>query len=130
MTARRLEPGRLVVASHNAGKVREITELLTPFGVTPISAAELGLEAPEETETTFEGNARIKALASAHGAGAPALADDSGLEIEALGEFNFTAFDIKPYSAALGAVKNPSADPTPALGGTMRRGAPSFRASP
>lgn len=75
---------RLVVASHNAGKVREIGDLLRPFGVEAVSAAELGLPEPEETETTFEGNARLKALAAARASGIPALADDSGLGVAAL----------------------------------------------
>lgn len=77
--------GRLVVASHNAGKVREIGELLAPLGVEAVSAGELGLPEPEETETTFIGNARLKAEAAAQAAGLPALADDSGLEVFALG---------------------------------------------
>lgn len=76
---------RLVVASHNEGKVREIRELLAPFGIETVSAAELGLPVPEETEATFEGNAALKARAAAEAAGLPALADDSGLEIDALG---------------------------------------------
>ncbi|HSF96947.1 MAG TPA: RdgB/HAM1 family non-canonical purine NTP pyrophosphatase [Thermohalobaculum sp.] len=76
---------RLVVASHNAGKLREIADLLRPFGVETVSAAELGLPEPEETETTFEGNARLKAHAAARASGLPALSDDSGLAVEALG---------------------------------------------
>ena len=83
--ARKLEPGRLIIASHNAGKVREINALVRPYGLTAVSAGELGLPSPAETETTFEGNARIKAHAAAKGGNAPALADDSGLEIDALG---------------------------------------------
>ncbi len=75
----------LVVASHNEGKVREIRELLTPLGVTTISAAELNLPEPEETEKTFAGNARLKAVAAAKASGKPALSDDSGLAIDALG---------------------------------------------
>lgn len=82
---RKLTPGRLVIASHNDGKVREIDALLRPFGMEVVSAGALGLPEPEETETTFEGNARIKALAAAHASGSPALADDSGLEVAALG---------------------------------------------
>lgn len=85
MSARRLSGGRLVVASHNAGKIREIGALLAPHGVEPVSAGDLGLPSPPETETTFEGNAKIKALAAATGADRPALADDSGLEIDAIG---------------------------------------------
>lgn len=81
-----LEPGsRLVVASHNPGKVWEIKELIAPYGFDAISAGDLKLAEPEETETTFEGNARLKAVAAAEAAGLPALADDSGLEVDALG---------------------------------------------
>ncbi len=75
---------RLVVASHNKGKVWEINQLLAPYGLDAVSAGDLGLAEPEETETTFRGNALIKARAAAEGAGLPALADDSGLEIDAL----------------------------------------------
>lgn len=81
---RRLAPGKLVVASHNEGKVREIRELLAPFGIETISAGELDLPEPEETETTYTGNARLKAHAAAQAAGLPALADDSGLSIDLL----------------------------------------------
>ncbi|MBX2854394.1 MAG: RdgB/HAM1 family non-canonical purine NTP pyrophosphatase [Rhodobacteraceae bacterium] len=83
-TPRRFEEGRLVVASHNEGKLEEIRALLVPFGVVTVSVGELNLPVPEETETTFEGNARLKAHAAAKAAGAPALADDSGLMVEAL----------------------------------------------
>jgi XTP/dITP diphosphohydrolase len=76
--------GRLVVASHNAGKVREIAALLAPLGVEAVSAASLGLPEPQETETTFAGNAALKARAAAEASGLPALADDSGLEVAAL----------------------------------------------
>lgn len=76
--------GRIVVASHNAGKVREINELLAPLGVEAVSAGALGLPEPEETETTFVGNAALKARAAADASGLPALADDSGLEVFAL----------------------------------------------
>jgi XTP/dITP diphosphohydrolase len=83
---RRLSRGtRLVVASHNPGKVREIAELVAPRGLDVVSAAELRLPEPEETGSTFAENARIKALAAAHASRLPALADDSGLEVEALG---------------------------------------------
>ncbi|HET7410830.1 MAG TPA: RdgB/HAM1 family non-canonical purine NTP pyrophosphatase [Paracoccaceae bacterium] len=82
--SRRFAGGRLVVASHNAGKVREIGDLLRPFGVETVSAADLGLAVPDETETTFEGNARIKAHAAARASGLPALSDDSGLAVDAL----------------------------------------------
>lgn len=77
--------GKLVVASHNAGKVREIAELLAPFGIEPVSAGSLGLPEPEETEATFTGNAELKAKAAALASGLPALADDSGLSVAALG---------------------------------------------
>lgn len=80
-----LRGATLVVASHNAGKVREIRDLLAPFEVTARSAEELGLPEPDETGTTFADNARLKAEAAAAGAHLPALADDSGLEVEALG---------------------------------------------
>lgn len=82
--SRTLAGGRLVVASHNAGKVHEIGDLLRPYGVQTVSAADLGLPVPEETEETFEGNARIKAHAAAKAAGLPALSDDSGLAVDAL----------------------------------------------
>lgn len=78
-------PDRLVLASHNPGKVREIADLLAPLGLTVLSAAALGLPEPDETEPTFVGNALLKARAAARGAGLPALADDSGLEVLALG---------------------------------------------
>jgi XTP/dITP diphosphohydrolase len=75
----------LVIASHNQGKVREIAELLQPFGILTLGAAELGLEEPEETGSTFAQNAALKARAAAAGSGKLALADDSGLSVEALG---------------------------------------------
>jgi XTP/dITP diphosphohydrolase len=76
--------GRLVVASHNAGKVREIGELLAPLAVEAVSAGALGLPEPEETEPTFAGNAALKARAAAEASHMRALADDSGLEVFAL----------------------------------------------
>lgn len=83
---RRLQKGmRLLVASHNTGKLREIADLVRPYGLDVVSAGALGLPEPEETETTFAGNARLKAVAAARASGLPALADDSGLEVEALG---------------------------------------------
>ena len=82
---RKLEPGRLVIASHNPGKVREIEALLGPHGIVPVSAASLGLPEPDETGTTFVANAELKALQAADLSGLPALADDSGLCVEALG---------------------------------------------
>jgi XTP/dITP diphosphohydrolase len=81
---RKLTPGKLVIASHNAGKLREIRALVEPYGMEAISAADLGLPEPEETGTTFAENALIKARSAAT-AGYPALADDSGLEVTALG---------------------------------------------
>ncbi len=75
---------KLVVASHNKGKVWEINQLIAPYGLEAVSAGDLGLAEPAETETTFRGNALIKAKAAAEASGLPALADDSGLEIEAL----------------------------------------------
>jgi XTP/dITP diphosphohydrolase len=75
---------RLVIASHNPGKAREIAELLAPFRIEVISAASLGLPEPEETEPTFIGNAKLKAVAAARASGLPALADDSGLAVAAL----------------------------------------------
>jgi XTP/dITP diphosphohydrolase len=85
MTHRKLQPGKLVIASHNAGKVREIRALLEPFGIDPVSAGDLDLPEPEETGTTFAENALLKAHASARASGLPALADDSGLCVAALG---------------------------------------------
>jgi XTP/dITP diphosphohydrolase len=81
---RKLAPGRLVIASHNAGKVREIRALLGPYGIEPVSAADLDLPEPEETGTTFVANAELKALQAADLSGLPALADDSGLCVDAL----------------------------------------------
>ena len=76
---------RLVVATHNPGKVVEINDLVRPFGLDAVSAGALGLPEPEETETTFAGNARLKAVAAATASGLPSLSDDSGLEVECLG---------------------------------------------
>jgi len=75
---------RLVIASHNRGKLVEIAELMQPFGIAVTGAAELRLPEPEETGTTFEANAELKALAAAQASGLPALADDSGLAVVAL----------------------------------------------
>jgi XTP/dITP diphosphohydrolase len=81
----RLNPGdRLVVASHNPGKVKEIRELIAPFGIETLGAADLGLPEPEETGTSFAENAALKADAATHGSGLPALSDDSGLCVAAL----------------------------------------------
>ena len=84
MSARRLEPGRLVIASHNSGKVKEINDLVRPFGIEAVSAGDLGLPIPEEYKNSFMGNAAIKAQAAAMASGLPALADDSGMEVAAL----------------------------------------------
>jgi XTP/dITP diphosphohydrolase len=81
---RSLRNQKLVVASHNPGKVKEINELLGPYGVEAVSAASLGLPEPEETGTTFEANAQLKSEAAAQGGGLVALADDSGLCVDAL----------------------------------------------
>ena len=81
---RKFEGDTLLVATHNAGKLEEIAALLAPFGVQVVGAAEKGLDEPEETETTFVGNARIKAHAAAKATGLPALSDDSGIMIDAL----------------------------------------------
>ncbi|MGE5517668.1 MAG: RdgB/HAM1 family non-canonical purine NTP pyrophosphatase [Bacteroidota bacterium] len=83
--SRQFREGKLVIASHNAGKVREIGELLAPFGVEVVSAGALGLAEPEETGTTFVANAELKAHAAAKAANLPALADDSGLAVDGLG---------------------------------------------
>ena len=76
---------RLVIASHNEGKVREIADLLAPYGIDVVSAGRLGLHEPEETGSSFATNAALKAVAAARASGLPALADDSGLEVKALG---------------------------------------------
>ena len=82
--SRRLAPARLIVASHNDGKVREIAALLGPLGIEAIGAAACGLAEPEETGTSFVANAALKARAAATASGEPALADDSGLVVPAL----------------------------------------------
>ena len=81
---RKFSGDRLLVATHNAGKLEEIKRLLEPFGVSVVGAAEMDLPEPEETETTFVGNARIKAHAASKATGLPALSDDSGIEVDAL----------------------------------------------
>ena len=87
MSGRRFSGGKLVIASHNEGKVDEIGALLGPFGVETVSAASLGLPVPEETGMSFAENAAIKARAAAFRAGLPALSDDSGLCVTALGDW-------------------------------------------
>ena len=81
---RRFDGDKLVIASHNAGKIREMRVLLEPFGVKVLSAGDFDLDEPEETETTFAGNARIKAHFAAKATGLPAMSDDSGIEVDAL----------------------------------------------
>ncbi|KXG84448.1 RdgB/HAM1 family non-canonical purine NTP pyrophosphatase [Agrobacterium bohemicum] len=81
---RKLDTRTIVVASHNKGKIAEIADLIGPLGFSAKSAAELNFAEPDETGTTFEENAAIKALASAHASGLPSLSDDSGLVIDAL----------------------------------------------
>ncbi|OYX44640.1 MAG: non-canonical purine NTP pyrophosphatase, RdgB/HAM1 family [Rhodobacterales bacterium 32-67-9] len=82
---RRFSGKRLLVATHNKGKLEEIADLLKPYGIACVSAADMGLPEPEETEDNFVGNARIKAHAAAKATGLPALADDSGIEVDGLG---------------------------------------------
>ena len=82
--AKTLKGEKLVIASHNQGKVREIADLLSPYGVTPVSTGSLALDEPEETEATFTGNARLKAVHAARRSDLAALADDSGLCVDAL----------------------------------------------
>ncbi len=77
--------GRIVIATHNPGKLREMRDLLSPYGVAAVSAGELGLGEPEETGTSFGENARIKAVAAATAAQLPAFSDNSGLVVDALG---------------------------------------------
>src|SRR5271170_2024675 len=84
MTEHRRIAGRLVIATHNPGKLTEMRELLSPYGIEAVSAGELGLGEPDETGDTFRANARIKAIAAAQIAQLPAFADDSGLVVDAL----------------------------------------------
>ncbi|ABG30142.1 non-canonical purine NTP pyrophosphatase, RdgB/HAM1 family [Roseobacter denitrificans] len=81
---RKFDGKRILIATHNAGKLEEMQQLFAPYGVDVVGAAEMGLAEPEETESTFIGNARIKARAAVEATGLPALADDSGIEVEAL----------------------------------------------
>ncbi len=81
---RKFTGDQILIATHNAGKLEEMTELFAPFGVRVVGAAKMKLAEPEETETTFIGNARIKAVAAVKATGLPALADDSGIEVDAL----------------------------------------------
>jgi XTP/dITP diphosphohydrolase len=106
ITEHRHITGKLVIATHNPGKLAEMTELLAPHGVQAISAGELGLAEPEETGDSFGANARIKAIAAATAAQLPAFADDSGLAVEALdgapGIFSARwAGETKDFAAAM-----------------------------
>ena len=85
MTVRKFREDRLLVATHNKGKLEEIERLLSPFRIAVTSAGDLGLAEPEETEDSFVGNARIKAHFATQASGLPALADDSGISVDALG---------------------------------------------
>ena len=98
--------GRLVIATHNPGKLAEMRELLAPHGVEAVSAGELGLGEPEETGDTFRANAAIKAISASKATGLPAFADDSGLVVEALdgapGIFSARwAGETKDFTAAM-----------------------------
>ena len=84
MTQHRRITGKLVIATHNPGKLAEMRDLLAPYGIEALSAGELGLAEPEETGDTFKANAAIKAIAAANVAQFPAFADDSGLVVDAL----------------------------------------------
>lgn len=113
--ARHFDGSKLIIASHNQGKVREIGELLAPFGVETVSAGDLDLPEPVEDGLTFIANAEIKALAAAKAAGLPALADDSGLEVAALdGEPGIYsarwAGPSKDFTAAMKAVNDKLGD--------------------
>ena len=81
---RRFTEGKLLVATHNAGKLEEMRALFSPYGIEVVGAAEMGLEEPVETETSFLGNARIKAQAAMEATGLPVLADDSGITVDGL----------------------------------------------
>lgn len=81
---RKFDGDRILIATHNAGKLEEMQQLFAPYGVSCVGAAELNLAEPEETEDTFVGNARIKARAAVAATGLPALADDSGITVDAL----------------------------------------------
>jgi XTP/dITP diphosphohydrolase len=106
----RLLTGKIVVATHNPGKLREMRELLAPYGIEAVSAGDLGLAEPEEAGTMFSENAAIKAQAAAKTAGLPAFADDSGLCVDALdgapGLFSARwAGAAKDFSTAMGRVE-------------------------
>jgi len=126
MTRHLLERGdKLVVASHNPGKIFEIKQLIAPYGLEVVSASELDLPEPEETQSSFTGNAKLKALAAATGSGLPALADDSGLEVEVLsgapGIYSARwAGETKDFAAAMKKVR----DEVEKKGGWKKRAGP------
>ena len=117
-THRRLTDKRIVMATHNAGKARECAALLAGHAIDVVSAGELGLPVPEETESSFLGNARLKALAAARASGLPALADDSGFSVAALnGDPGVRTADwaeqpdgSRDYAAAMGRVETLARD--------------------
>ena len=110
---RTLPPGaKLVLASHNQGKLREIAELMEPLGVEVVSAGALGLPEPDEGEESFEANARIKALAAATASGLPALSDDSGFCVGALGGSQASTGSCFSGIEPLGHSSTRSAQPT------------------
>ena len=122
MSAHRILSGKVVIATHNAGKLVEMRELLAPFGVEAVSAGELGLPEPDETGTMFSENAAIKAHAAAKASGLPAFADDSGLCVDALdgapGLFSARwAGPAKDFSGAMARI----ADELDRRGATNRR---------
>ncbi len=118
---RKLAPGRLVIASHNQGKIREIAALLGPHGIAPVPAGDLDVPEPEETGTSFAANAELKARFSADLTGLPALADDSGLCVDALagdpGIFSARwAGDAKDFGMAMERVHRAMIDKAPEAG--------------
>jgi XTP/dITP diphosphohydrolase len=122
VSAHRILSGKVVIATHNAGKLVEMRELLAPFGVEAVSAGELGLPEPDETGTMFSENAAIKAHAAAKASGLPAFADDSGLCVDALdgapGLFSARwAGPAKDFSGAMARI----ADELDRRGATNRR---------
>lgn len=109
--APRLSRGdKLVLATHNKGKLAEFRVLLAPYGIEVVSAGDLGVPEPEETGTTFDENARLKAIVSTFATGLPALADDSGIEVDALGGAPGVysarwAGEAKDFTAAMGRIE-------------------------
>ena len=126
MTQHRRITGKLVIATHNPGKLAEMRELLAPHGVEAISAGELGLDEPEETGDTFRANARIKAVAAAKAAQLPAFADDSGLAVDAL-DGAPGIFSARWAGPNQGFRRGDDADRTPAAGARRDRARRSAR---